>query len=712
MIFLKKTAEGILLAGFCFLLFIVFFEQSLQLPSWLFVFGRMHPMLLHFPIVLLLIYFVTFWLPPENNKWRKALGLLAALSAVVTAIMGFVLSLEEPREGEGFLFHKWGGIAIAVLAVFFYYAHRFLLQQKIVAQLTTIVTAVLIFFTGHSGAGLTHGDDFLMAPLAAEKQKANFAEAYAFADVVQPILKEKCGTCHNNSNKKGGLSLEDSIDIFDGGKTGPLFVTGNPDSSLMIARLLLPIDHKKHMAPKSKPQLSDEELQLLRSWIRAGAPFGKKVIELSTTDSFRMLAAGYLAPSSGNAGMAYDFEPADERTIKELNNNYRVVVPLGMGAAALSVQFYGRDGYSSKALDELLEVKKQVTELSLAKLPVTDEDLKKIKQFINLQKLNLNYTDITNKGLEELSALQRLRELSLTGTHIDDAGLQKISKLPSLSTIFVWNTRLDSAKAAALAVLNKNLKIVNGYQVEKDTTTYTLNPPAIRTTESLFEKTTEVEIRYAIKGAEIRYTLDGSMPDSINSKVYNKPFSIDSSVVVKAKAYKEGWHASGIAEGSFLRAGLKINAIELLSQPDSNYNPGNTAVLHDEIFGNPVNVASNKWFGYYKNKASILLSLSSPTPVRQVWIAVAKNPFSRMFPPERVEVWGSLDKNNMKLLGWTTPEMPSDYRPTGMSYIKTSLDTSTVKYLRLVFQPIRKIPEWHGAKKQPGYTAICEVIVN
>ena len=58
MITLKKIGEGVLLAMLVFLSFIVVFENHLDLPAWLFVAGRMHPMFLHFPIVLLLLYFI------------------------------------------------------------------------------------------------------------------------------------------------------------------------------------------------------------------------------------------------------------------------------------------------------------------------------------------------------------------------------------------------------------------------------------------------------------------------------------------------------------------------------------------------------------------------------------------------------------------------------------------------------------------------------
>ena len=53
-------------------------------------------------------------------------------------------------------------------------------------------------------------------------------------------------------------------------------------------------------------------------------------------------------------------------------------------------------------------------------------------------------------------------------------------------------------------------------------------------------------------GAEIRYTLDGSEPTE-NSKLYTKPFTIDDTTTIKAKAFKTDWFDSETATATFTR---------------------------------------------------------------------------------------------------------------------------------------------------------------
>lgn len=710
---LKKTAELFLLAAFIFLLFIVAFEQRIQMPNWLQVAGRMHPMLLHFPIVLLLIYFFSLWLPRQvNENWITGLGLVATLTAVITAMTGFILSLEEIREGTTFSLHKWGGIIIALLSAIIYYLHSLFGSRKIILGPLTLAGCVLIFFTGHWGANLTHGENYLLQPMAAAPKKADFDKAFAFEDVVAPVLQNKCGSCHNASNAKGGLSIADTTGLLEGGKTGPFFIAGNVDSSLFMQRILLPQEHKKHMAPKAKPQLTDDEILLLKAWIKSGAPLHKKIMDLPATDSFRIIAANYLSPSSNNLQIAYNFPAAEESKITSLNNNYRFVTSLGKGSPALSVQFYGKDGYSAKALEELLGVKQQITELNIARLPVKDEDIKFVQQFINLEKLNLNYTDVTDKGISQLNNLKNLKELALSGTAVTVAALKNLLQLPQLSSVYIWNTGLDSLKIAGIQQLNKNVRFETGFDSKKDTTTYKLTPPLVKTKDGIFEDNIVIEMKHGIKGVELRYTLDGSEPDSLRSPLYKTGIPMDSSVVLKAKAFREGWHSSNVVEQVFMKKGLTIDSIELLTPPDKSLNPKNEKILHDDIIGKVTPYRNNKWFGYQKNAAVFLLHFAAPVSVKELWVLCNKLPQEHIFPAQTIEVWGGVDKKKMKLLRTVSPVMPTANNPTAVVPIELVFTPTTVKYVKVIVQPLKQLPKWHDSKGKPGWVLVSELVVN
>ena len=69
--------------------------------------------------------------------------------------------------------------------------------------------------------------------------------------------------------------------------------------------------------------------------------------------------------------------------------------------------------------------------------------------------------------------------------------------------------------------------------------------PTIKPTAGFFTSGEKVEINIftETENAEIRYTLDGSVPDE-HSNLYVEPFSIDKTLTINARAFREGYHNS------------------------------------------------------------------------------------------------------------------------------------------------------------------------
>jgi hypothetical protein len=709
----KKIGEGFLIAGFVFLFIILAFQSQLQLPTWLKIAGRMHPMFLHFPIVLLLLSFLSLWIPSHEQSvwnWFDGLRLVAAISAVVTAVMGLLLSLEEPELTRLLQWHKWSGVGVAFLALVFYIFSDFFIRVKYVGKAFTLFAGLLIFLTGHWGAGLTHGDNYLLEPMSAERKVA-VEDAVVFNDVIKPILERKCLSCHREGNMKGGLLMENIAGMLKGGKTGPLFVPGEPEMSLLIQRIHLPVNEKKHMPPASKPALTDEESALLYAWIRSGALMKEKLVSLPAQDSFRLLATRTFATDDMPVHqLAYDFPPADQKTVAALNNNYRVIEPLALGAAALSVKFYGIAQFSSRALQELLPIKQQVTELSVSRMPVKDEDLKTISEFTNITRLNLNYTDITGSGLQYLKSLGKLQQLSLSGTAVKANAFEGLDSLPELSKIFVWDTPIDSSQAVSLSNRNKKWKIETGFS--KDTTVkIALPPPAFRTPSGVLQKPRMVELRHPVPGVEIRYTTDGKKPDSIKSEIYKQPFLIDSTMRLKARAFREGWYGSGTAEAVYIMRRVKPDSVLLLTKPDARYAMLSPDQLSDDDLGD-LNFANGQWVGYQKSDANFLLYFNAQVNAGTILLNLLRNTGPHIFPPVSIEVWGGIDKDNLKLLGRKKIAMPGKDDAPAMIQEQVKFPSTSLRYIKVNIQRLKALPSWHDSKGKPGWVMISEIVVN
>jgi len=709
----KKIGEIILFGGIFFLLFILAFEQKLQIPVWLQVFGRMHPVFLHFPIVLLLLSFFTLWLPLKNehDPWLNILRLVAALAAIITATMGLLLSLEQDRNAPVLQWHKWFGVGVALFGFIFYHTHSYFARKKLRGKTFTILASIVIVLTGHFGADITHGENYLLAPVTNEKKIVPLDKAVVYDDVIKPILEEKCLSCHGASGMKGGLLLADTTGILKGGKTGPLLVAGKAPSSLLIKRIRLPLEDRHHMPPKTKAQLTDDEAALLYAWIQSGAVMNQKLISLPATDTFKILAARYLSPSAKSIdATVYDFPAAGESTIKSLNTNYRIVEPQGIGSPALAVHFYGISNYASKALEDLLQAKQQVTELSLARMPVKDNEMKVVQQMVNLEKLNLNYTDVTDSGLQQLSELKKLQELSLSGTKVTQNGLQKLLLMPQLSSVFIWNTKIDSVQVASLRNKFKKVKLETGF-VDNGQIMVALSPPMLKRPSGVFDDTATIEIKHPFRGVDIRYTLDGTAPDSIKGLLYKEPIHINKDAKLIARAFKKGWYGSDSTEAVYIKRDYKPDSVELITPADVRYKLPKPDLLSDGDLGD-TNPDDGKWVGYEKNDAVYFLYFNNVITVNRVLINMLNNIDRYIFPPVSVEVWGGMDKQSLKLLSKLTPKMPAKNEPASLIQPKVVFDPVQVKLLKIVAKPIKILPKWHPAKGKPGWIFVNEIVVN
>jgi len=103
------------------------------------------------------------------------------------------------------------------------------------------------------------------APPAPDSAKVEF-----FEKKVRPILADHCYQCHSADTKPaGGLRVDDRNGLLTGGNKGPAVVPGEPGKSLLITRVVQK-DEKKRM-PLEGQHLTDEQVSVLRQWIKDGA---------------------------------------------------------------------------------------------------------------------------------------------------------------------------------------------------------------------------------------------------------------------------------------------------------------------------------------------------------------------------------------------------------------------------------------------------------
>lgn len=701
----------------CLLLFLLLFESKLAVPVWLQIAGRMHPLILHFPLVLIVVYaMAALFLPPHKTPGETTYAnavsfvlLMAAFTSVTTSLMGLFLSKEEGYDADALLWHKWGAVVIALFTLCWYVFHQKIQARKIATVGVSFFALLLIIVTGHLGAGITHGEAFLTAPLQQlqKEQPVALEDAEVYTHMVKPILEAKCISCHSNSKAKGELVMESEELLLKGGKSGKLWDTAVADLGLLLQRVHLPMDQKKHMPPKGKLQLTDEEIAILTYWIRKGADFKLRVAQLPSGDSLQLIATKLF---SSAATPVYDFAEVDPAIIAKLNTVNRIVSKEAEGSPALAVNFFNSSLFKSEQLKELEKIKKQIVTIDLAKMPVQDADLQFIGECENLRRLNLSFTNITDNGLQQLKKLKFLRSLSLAGTNISSAQLELLRSFPELKTVYVWNTKITGNDLEQLRQKLKPIDFVAGYK--GDTTILKLTPPVLLNEETfLTGDPVPLKLKHYIQGAVIRYTTDGSEPDSVQSAMFKGTEQINCNTFIRAKAYKSGWISSDIFETRFYKSTYKPDTIVYISKPNDKYKDETGKTLFDLQKGER-NFQLGNWIAFRENRMECLLPFSKPVQIESVTLSTLVDVESYIMPPQQVEVWGGNDAKNLKLLGRIKPEQPEKLMPVAMKGFECKFPATTVKYIKLIATPVGKLPAWHPGKGDKGWIFVDELLLN
>ncbi len=721
---IRIIAENVLLGLTLTIAFLLIFESKLVIPVWLQSIGRMHPLLLHFPIVLLLLAMLMefFRFKPQNaentfyNTFSQNLLLSGTLLAAVTVVMGLFLSREEGYAGDTLWWHKWTGAGIFFLATLLYFVRNARWYNAPVAWAGGGTLLVTLILAGHYGASLTHGDNFLLEPWqsTAEKVQVPLEQAVVFTDVIQPIFEQKCVSCHNSDKLKGQLKLTDVASIQKGGKTGKLFMPGNPQISLLLERVHLPMDEKKHMPPSGKTQLTPDEISLLTLWVKDHPSFDKKVIDLPATDSLRILATARLKPATA-VEERYEFAAADEEMIQKLNNDYRTVASLARESPALAVTIYNKNAFTAAQLGELSAIKKQIVSLNLNKMPVEDADLKQVSSFENLRKLDLNFTNITSQGLKALSSLKYLKTLTLSGTRQNLQDLRaQLPALKSLETVAVWETGLSPAEITQLQKAMPRLTVIGGF-VDDGKNPLKLNTPQVGNPTTVFAGSVPLLLKHPIKGVEIRFTTDGTLPDSVSSPIFGAKTVLTESATIKARAFKKGWFGSDVATFDFFKNAYQPDSVDLLFPLNRVHLAEGAKTFFNQKLGvlganNPA--WANYWAGVRDNDMGLVAEFKQPTLVSSVGLHYMVEEDTGIFPPEKVEVWGGADRNSLKLLATFKAPLPAKGDTPTLKSVTGTFKSTSVKCLKIIAKPVASIPAWHRNKDKKALLLVDEMFIN
>ena len=307
----------------------------------------------------------------------------------------------------------------------------------------------------------------------------------AFAEVIVPIMEEKCHSCHSEAKDKGkgGLWMDTFENMLIGGDSqdGEEFrtlVPGNSKNSYMIEVIALPKDDDMHMPPPKKTQMESHEIKLMTWWVDK-IPEGKTLKDQTLAQMGApeeiLAAAAMLASPEERKEMEAAQKTAQLQKLAKRDALQSTLATLKQEMTfKTSLNFVSQDSSDleftavslrEKLTDEMFlkiaPVSGVLSSLKLGATSVTDNALKtELPKMTRLKKLDLSQTQIGDKTLETIGDLGGLEWLNLWGTQVTDSGLMKLKDLSKLRKIYLWQSQVTKKGAAALKKELPDLEVI------------------------------------------------------------------------------------------------------------------------------------------------------------------------------------------------------------------------------------------------------------
>ncbi len=499
-------------------------EATTLSPRLLQFIGRLHPLLLHFPIALICtVGFIEFGNLFRKQTARSNTSFICLIFAVIFAAAATASGLANAEYESHSLahistlnWHRWLGIITAsttVITLFFMVMNR-LVERKLyrrIFSVTLLISLISVAWAAHLGGSMIYGAGYLtevwQSPDTDEEEPTNppitndpasstaspDTEETAsttevdlpiltvsFATDIKPIFEARCFDCHSSIKQKGDLRLDTLTDHWQRDEEHWVIKPGSADTSDLIRRVQLAATEKGHMPPKGE-RLTAEQVTLITTWINEGAT-QQAVTPLANEDITEETAVNTNVATIGSTNNAASTDESlralqaitasnpdiQATTLAKLRSSGAVAHAIAKDSAAVEVAFnlLPSASITDNTIDELAGLEDTLVWLNLSKSEITNAGLTKLQPFTQLRRLHLENTTISDDGIAALAPLEHLEYLNLFNTNITDAGLTHLAQLKNLRRLYLWQTAVTRAAAQQLSAQLPNLVIIGVTPVE------------------------------------------------------------------------------------------------------------------------------------------------------------------------------------------------------------------------------------------------------
>ncbi|MCF8405536.1 MAG: alkaline phosphatase [Bacteroidales bacterium] len=243
--------------------------------------------------------------------------------------------------------------------------------------------------------------------------------------------------------------------------------------------------------------------------------------------------------------------------------------------------------------------------------------------------------------------------------------------------------------------------------VSRENTNSWVAPPISSAKSGIYSQSIALEFNSVTKESIIRFTRNGELPDE-NARAYSKPLLLLNSSKIIAMAFERGYRSRPV-EVNFILA-KAIENIDLLYSPSAKYSGEGNMGLGDFIIAS-ADFKDGKWLGFEENDVNARITLSKPEMLQKVSIGFLNNPGSWIFPPEKIDVFASVDNINFKKVGSKILAENINELQGGRNLLSVNITPAETKYIKVVASNIGFCPEGHPGQGKPAWLFVDEIII-
>ncbi|MCI0692494.1 glycoside hydrolase family 20 protein [candidate division KSB1 bacterium] len=205
------------------------------------------------------------------------------------------------------------------------------------------------------------------------------------------------------------------------------------------------------------------------------------------------------------------------------------------------------------------------------------------------------------------------------------------------------------------------------------------------------------------------YSLNGSEPALI-SHLYQGPFALSDTVIVKARAFKAGNPYGEIAERRFVKHAALGKKIDLSKPYSHKYTGGGDFALTNGMRGT-LNFRDGLWQAFEQDDLEAIVDLEKLTSVQRITTGFLQNSGSWIFFPTSVEYAVSDDGKAFQMLAILTHDVSPKQQDAIIKDFVFELPNVPARYVRVRAKNIGVCPAWHPGAGGKAWIFVDEIMI-